>query len=177
MTERRKYLGSANKNYIRSFQSEIIRIDEEDIKGYASFMKIEEVYRPFMAGEICLYDNGYSELCFMPDDEHWALWAMYDDKGGIIEWYFDITKKNAVDEDGKAYCDDLYLDAALMPDGKIIILDEDELKNALDDGKITEYYFNMAYEVLDKLRENKIIDTEYMEKFCSRLKALFKAYI
>ena len=33
--------------------------------------------------------------------------------------------KNAVD-DGKPYYDDLYLDAALWADGRMVVLDEDE---------------------------------------------------
>ena len=171
--EKRKYLGSANKNYIKSFSSEIIRVNEEDIKGYASFMKVGEVHRPFMVGETCLYDNGYSEIGFLPDDEYWNLWAMYDDHGDIIEWYFDITRKNAVDEDGKPYCDDLYLDAVLMPDGQILVLDEDELKDALDNLKITKNEFDMAYVVLNELKEKKILDVIYMENLCSRLLQLF----
>ena len=170
---KRKYLGKVNEHYIKNSKSEIIRVDEQDIKGYASFIKIKEVHRPCMVGNICIYDNGYKELCFLPDDEHWTLWALYDDKGDIIEWYFDITRKNAVDEYGNPYCDDLYLDAALMPDGQIIILDEDELKDALDNDKITQNEFDMAYDALDKLKENNILNVKYMEMLCSRLRSLF----
>ena len=53
--EKRKYLGSMKRNYIKTFKSKVIRINEDDAKGYASFAKIEEVHRPFMAGETCLY--------------------------------------------------------------------------------------------------------------------------
>lgn len=52
----------------------------------------------------------------------------------IVEWYTDITRKNAVDENRNPYCDDLYLDVALLPDGSVLVLDENELKNALDSG-------------------------------------------
>ena len=172
--EKRKHLGTANKKYIKSFSSKIIRIDEEDIKGYASLLKVEEVHRPYMVGDgVCLYDNGYSELCFLPDNEHWTLWAIYDENGDIIEWYFDITRKNSVDESGTPYCDDLYLDAALMPDGQIFVFDEDELKDALDSGKISQDEFDMAYIVLDELKVKKIIDVAYMKTLCSRLQLLF----
>ena len=171
--EKRKYLGSVNKDYIKTFRSKVIRVDEEDIKGYASLVRIEEVYRPFMEGETCLYDAGYSELGFLPDDENWMLWAMYDDKGGIIEWYFDITRKNTVDEKGNPYCDDLYLDAALLPNGEVLILDEDEIADAHNDGIITQNEYDMAYSVLEKLTRDRIIDVVYMKTFCSRLQLLF----
>lgn len=171
--EKRKYLGCANQDYIRVFNSQIIRVNEQSIKGYASFMKIEEVHRPYMIGDFCLYNNGYSEICFLPDDENWCLWAIYNENGGITEWYFDITRKNSLDEEGKPYCDDLYLDAVLLPDGQILILDEDEIKDALDDKKITQEEYVMAYGVLANLKEKKILDVPYMERLCSKLKLLF----
>ena len=171
--KKRKYLGSVNKNYIKTFISKIIRVDEDDIKGYASFVKIEEVHRPFMVGETCLYDTGYSEIGFLPDSENWMLWAMYDDKDDIIEWYFDITKVNAVDEEGRPFCDDLYLDIALLPNGEALILDEDELAEALTSGAITQNEYDMAYGTLNKLINDKIIDVAYMETLCFKLRLLF----
>ena len=171
--ERRKYIVNVNRSYINKCSSQVVRIDEDNIKGYSALIQIEEVNRPFMAGELCLSDKGYSELAFMPDNENWMVWAMYDDQSKIIEWYFDITRKNSVDETGSPYCDDMYLDAALMPDGRIIILDEDELSDALDNGNITQAEFDTAYKVLNELIEKKIITVEYMEKFCSKLKEAF----
>ena len=170
---KRKYLGSVNKDYIKKYKSKIIRVEENDTNGYASLVLIEEVHRPFMAGEICLYNAGYSEIGFLPDNENWMLWALYNDKGEIIEWYFDVTKINATDEKGNPYCDDLYLDAALTPDGKITILDEDELKEALDNGEINQSEFEMAYHVIKKLTINGMFDTTFMHLFCSKLRMLF----
>jgi Uncharacterized conserved protein len=171
--ERRKYIGRANEYYIKSFSSEIIRVNEEEIKGYASLLKIEEINHPFMAGEVYLYNKGYSELCFLPDDEHWNLFAIYNDNNDIIEWYIDITKKNSLDEEGNPYCDDLYLDAVLLPNGVIIILDEDELKDALNRENISINEFNMAYNVLNELKAHGILDVVYMKELCSRLQLLF----
>ena len=171
-----KYLGKTYGNYIKKFNSKVIRIDEEDIKGHAALIEIEEVHEPLIVGEkgaeICFYDDGYSELAFLPDNENWMVWALYNEKSEIFEWYFDITRENSVDETGTPYCDDMYLDAALMPDGKIMIFDEDELLDALNNGNITQDEFDMAYRVLNKLLEN-IINVEYMEKFCERLRGCF----
>ena len=171
--ERRKYLGHVNNYYIRSFSSQIVRVNEEDIKGYAALIKIDEVNHPLIVGKTCLYDDDYSEINFLPDGEHWQLSALYDNNGDIIEWYFDITRVNSVDEKGNPYCDDLYLDAALMPDGQILILDEDEIKDALDNGLITRKEFDMAYDVLNEIKKNRIIDVAYMKALCSRLRLLF----
>ena len=170
--ERRKYVGKANE-VCKTFTKKVIRLDEDNLNGYASLLKIEEVTRPFFVGEkgseICIHDNGYSELCYLPDNENWQVYAIYDNDGCIIEWYFDITRKNAVDENGEPYCDDLYLDAALMPDGKILILDEDELCAARDNGSVSQAEFDMAYNVLNKLIEDKVISVDFMETLCSKL--------
>ena len=175
--ERRKYLGRAYKDFYKSVTSRIIRVEEAGISGYASYLWINEVNRPMIVGEkgaeVCLADNGYSELDFLPDGENWRVSAMYDQHGEIIEWYFDITRKNAVDDKGEPYCDDLYLDAALMPDGRVLIFDEDELRDALTGGGISQADFELAYRVLNGLIDRKILDLTYMKALCSRLGALF----
>ena len=175
--ERRKYLGQYNKDFIKLIISKTLRTDDIGIAGYVSLIKIEEVNYPCLLGEkgaeICIADNGYSELAFLPDNENWQMTAIYDNNNSIIEWYFDMTRKNAIDENGEPYCDDLYLDAALMPDGRILIFDEDELMDALTKGKVSQKDFDMAHAVLKKLIDDKIISIEYMEMLCGKLKALF----
>jgi predicted RNA-binding protein associated with RNAse of E/G family len=175
--ERRKHLGRYDKDFIKSIVSKIIRIDDFDTVGYVALIQIQEVNFPYMVGEkgseICIGDNGYSELTFLPDNEHWQLTAIYDNNNDIIEWYFDITRKNDVDEMGNPYCDDLYIDAALMPDGRILIFDEDELMNAFSNGIVNQKDFDMAHSVLKKLIEEKIIDIAYVETLCSKLMSLF----
>jgi len=161
-----------HSDYFKTFSREIKRVDDADIKGYVSLVEIEKVHRPLMIGETCLCDDGYSVINFLPDDEHWYLHAMYDENGDIIEWYFDITKKNAVDEAGKPYCDDLYLDAVLLPDGQIIVLDEDEIAQALHDAKITQAEFDLAYDTL-KMLKHKFLDVSCMQSLCARFQNLF----
>ena len=170
--ERRKYLGRAN-GCIKSFKSKVMRVDEEGIQGCAAMMRVEEVHKPLIFGDTCLYDHGYSELFYLPDGEHWHLSVIYDEKRDIVEWYFDITRKNALDEAGKPYCDDLYLDATLMPDGRVLVFDEDELREALERGEVTREEYDMAYETLDALKAKGIFDVAYMETLCARLGELF----
>jgi predicted RNA-binding protein associated with RNAse of E/G family len=180
--ERRKYLGHPYKDYIKTSSSTIARVDQGSLKGYASYLAINEVNRPLKitigekGAEICLYDNGYSEICFLPDNDNWMLWAIYNNNRKIIEWYFDITRKNCVDEKGNPYCDDLFLDIVLMPDGQIIILDEDELLNALDNGNITKDEYDMAYRTKDQLLE-KIVNVPCMETLCGELSAILEVSV
>ena len=65
--------------------------------------------------------------------------------------------------------DTQYLDVILRPDGKILLLDEDELKSALEESKITKEDFDLAYFEANKLmklldgKENKLKD--FTDKF------------
>jgi predicted RNA-binding protein associated with RNAse of E/G family len=178
--ERRKYLGRYDKDYIKSIKSKVIRSDKVGMIGYVAHIQIIEVHYPGIVGdkgfEVCIADNGYSELSFLPDNENWYLTAIYDARSEIIEWYFDITRKNAIDEEGKPYCDDLYLDAALLPDGQILIFDEDQMQEALDNGNITQEESEMAYDVLKKLKEDGILDVSFMENLCNELYMLLEKY-
>ena len=172
-----KYIGKAYKDYFKSFSSKIIRIDEKDLKGFASYLKIFEVNRPLFVGdkgnEICLADDKYWEMQYLPDNKFWRLSAMYDDQDKIIEWYFDINKVNSIDENGNPFCIDLYLDVVLMPDGKILILDEDELLIALNNRIISKEDYNFAYNVKDELLNSNIVNVKYMELFCEKLLKIF----
>ena len=58
------------------------------------------------------------------------LTAIYDAKNKIVEWYFDIAKKIGK-ENGIPYEEDLYLDVIVKPDFQIVLLDEDDLQEAL----------------------------------------------
>ena len=171
--ERRKYLGRAWKDFFKTFSSKVIRVEQDSVIGYVSFIKIEKVTRPYIVGtNTCIADDGYSAITFLPDGENWCVEAIYDNHNRVVEWYFDITRVNTIDDEGNPYLDDLYLDAALFPDGRILVFDEDEIKDALDNGMITRRDFDMAHDVLRDLRENGIIDVAYMEKLFSKLRLL-----
>ncbi|MCL2286920.1 MAG: hypothetical protein FWC32_11245 [Firmicutes bacterium] len=67
----------------------------------------------------------------------------------------------------------LYLDVALMPDGSILVLDEDELINAFNNGIVSQQDYDTAQGTVKKLIDEKIIDVSNMEALCSRLQLLF----
>ena len=80
------------------------------------------------------------------------LTAIYDDNNNIIEWYFDIARKIGKDN-GVPYEDDLYLDVVVTPSGDVILLDEDELKEAFDKKEMTKEEYDEAYKIADDLME------------------------
>ena len=83
-------------------------------------------------------------------DRSYALTIMFDDKQNLIEWYFDVSKNVGV-ENGVPYDDDLYLDLVITPQGNKLVLDEDELKEALSRCEITEEDVTLAYNTLEEL--------------------------
>lgn len=117
---------------------------------------------------LCLSDGGYRWLNYLPNSENWCMTAMYDQHGQIIEWYFDITKSNFT-ENGVPCMDDLFLDIVVFPSGEIIILDEDELSEALIGGEITQDEFQFAYHVCDHLMNTGILDVGFLVPFSREL--------
>lgn len=90
-------------------------------------------------------DSGYTWLEFYEYGTKNRLTAMYNANNEIIEWYYDVSKEIGKDEkNGIPYEDDLYLDVIFMPDGSHIILDRDELDEALRAGKITKEEYDIA---------------------------------
>ena len=170
---RRKYVGKPHPKFIKKSKSKIIRIDDIGLKGYVSLIEILEINQPLLIKlaekEFFLYGNGYSELNFLPDNKNWQMYAIYDNNSHIVEWYFDITKINSVDEHGNPFCEDLYLDIVLMPDGQIIILDEDELQESYNNAIISKKELDLAYKTKNQLIDEGIINIQYLEALCNKL--------
>ena len=139
----------------------IKQINEDYFKGYICLVKIKNVKHPWIINDEdysgCILDENYEWLEIYPDNEKYAITVMYDDKKNLIEWYFDMVKLNGV-ENGIPYIDDLYLDLVIRRNGNQIILDEDELEEALNEKDITKDDFDMEYrtmrEIQDKYGDN-----------------------
>ena len=132
-----------------------IRIDETLFKGVVCFVKLQNVSAPKYVKKgnetLCIIDNGYSLIEAYPDNGKFALTVMFDDSGALIEWYFDIAKAVGT-ENGIPFEDDLYLDLVIMPDGEAIVLDEDELLSAREEGLISQEDVDGAYSTLQELK-------------------------
>ena len=75
-----------------------------------------------------------------------------DGNADVIGYYFDVSRGNGIEEN-IPYYDDLYLDIVYSPGDNNFteILDEDELLEALNTGKITREDFDFANEVCSNL--------------------------
>ncbi len=89
---------------------------------------------------------------------------MYDKTGKTVCWYCDIVKINQDDENNKLVCEDLLLDVVVYDDGRIKVLDADELADALEKSLIPKEYGILALRnmnsLLELIYENKFIEIQ-----------------
>ncbi len=164
-------------NSVREFDSvlevkqSLKTVDDFDFKGDIYLNHFIEISEPFILDKgLCIQDVEYKWLEFYDYSSKERLTAIYDDKNKIVEWYFDIAREIGK-ENGIPYEDDMYLDVVLTPKGDIILLDEDELKDAIDNGYITKKDFDEAYETANNLiekikgkeKEIKIFTDKYLQ--------------
>ena len=164
---KRRYANEVEGDYIQK------RIDEEYFKGYVCNIKFKDVKNPIVIKneirEFCIKDNDYEWFEVYPDNANYAITIMFDNNKNLIEWYFDIAKEVGI-ENNIPYEDDLYLDLLIMPDGRKVVLDEDELLEALNLGKIMQSDVDLAYQTLKQLESQYVNNFDYLieltNKFC-----------
>ena len=153
------------------------RVDEDFFKGYIGLVKFTEIKEPWIIKddgyEAKILDLNYEWLEVYPDDEQYAITIMYNENHKVVEWYFDMVKNIGL-ENGIPYIDDLYLDWVIRENGHQIVLDEDELLDALNQKDITKEDFNMAYETLKKLQDKYSNHVDELVKLTNKLYNLFK---
>lgn len=129
------------------------RIDG-NLRFVAGLLTIGEVTAPLKKtmfdNELIIADSGYHWLQIAPEGDSWWLTAMIDPDGNIVQYYFDVTDRNILDgEQSRFY--DLYLDVVVLPNGKSVLLDQDELDAALQDKVITQAQYQKALDTSDRL--------------------------
>ena len=124
--------------------------------------------------EIVLAGAGYKWLMYLPIGGFWCLSTYYTPENELIGWYFDISRKNFLDENGMPCTDDIFLDLAISADGEIATLDADELQEALDGGEITLQDYNYAYKIRDEIIDSHWNDVGFLAGLSGKLLSLFK---
>jgi predicted RNA-binding protein associated with RNAse of E/G family len=139
-----------------------IFIQEKNYEGHVSYLLLEQVRNPlhvkYENADLCIVDNGFVWMQHFPKNMNYVLTSTYDSSGKAVQWYFDIVKSVGTTDHGIPYCDDLFLDVVALPGGKVYLLDEDELQEALRRNLINEGEFHLAYDaanrLMKELREN-----------------------
>jgi predicted RNA-binding protein associated with RNAse of E/G family len=79
------------------------------------------------------------------------LLAAFDAQGELVQWYIDIVGGMGIDERGIPWYYDLYLDIVISPEGETLLLDVDELDEALQRKEVNQDEYNFAWREADTL--------------------------
>ena len=145
------------------------RTNEKDFSGDVYFYNFIEVKdKIIIPNGKSIIDNNYKWLEFYDYNSKVKLTAIYNENNKIVEWYFDIAREIGK-ENGVPFEDDLYLDVVVTPEGKIILLDEDELKEALNRMEITDLEYKNVYreanQLIEKLKDKKDELQKFTDKY------------
>lgn len=171
---KRKYL-DRSKNWPRilkySFETEYC--EKEGGRSYISVMHLEKVRERLIVNTggkgYCVVDDGYTWLQYLPLDKNWSLTTMYNENKEIVQWYFDITKKNGIDDNGEPFYDDLYLDVVVLPTSEVFLIDEDDLEEALNKNIITKEDFELAYKEARNIMDKKDLSVKTLTEFSNKI--------
>ncbi len=153
----------------REYSEKIVSLG--DMRAAVGVLRIGGVSEPFRA-DVCgrtmvLADRGYTWVELLPDGRNWCLTAMYDPSGSMLQFYFDVTKRNVTD--APAHFFDLFLDVTVDPDGRAKLLDADELGEALTEGIISQAEYDLAQHEADAILAAFPSQTERLDRICRAL--------
>jgi predicted RNA-binding protein associated with RNAse of E/G family len=155
---KKKYADRATWTRVLKRRDKLSYVENEKFSGYISVIYVEKVKKPLVKSldgqKVCIVDDGYTWVIFMPDNLMYSLTMMLNEKNEIVQWYFDICKAYQISESGVPFFEDLYLDIVVLPSGNIMLLDEDELSHAFKIGAISENEYNEANKQADLLIED-----------------------
>lgn len=84
-------------------------------------------------------------------DRGYKLGQFYDKDGRFVYWYCDIIEVEYDCKSDTYTLNDLLLDIKVFPDGRVILLDADELAQAMKDGLVSKEQACTSLETLDRL--------------------------
>ena len=141
-----------SKTYLRDIKKYKISFDlsnEDYFVGVKQIIVGDEFVTP--SGERLIFNGSYI-VEVIPKNEYYSMRAYLDENLNTLGYYFDISLGNGLDEETKVpYYDDLFLDVGVNGKGKIEVMDQNELDEALENEKITKEEYNLAADTCEKL--------------------------
>lgn len=115
--------------------------ESDGAREMESLLTIREVTEPLRVCRgtewVTIVEKGYRWVQIAREGAFVWLTAMFDERGQFLQMYFDVTAGNRFDTPDDPSFRDMYLDVVVTPAGEIMVLDQDELDEALAQGKIT----------------------------------------
>lgn len=168
-----KTLSRSEWQRILEREQAFLPLESGNIKGYAGLLVMKRVAAPLavpVLGEsLTIADDGFSWLQIAPAEENWWLTVMYNRDGEAVQYYFDVSLKNEIDGENSWFTD-LYLDVVLLPDGRLALLDEDELDAALAEGTIASSEHALAVRTAEMLMDSVARNCERLRVFCETIR-------
>ena len=189
MSLEKKYISKENWKRIVEKKSLYKQFKYNDLEGEIALLELKEVkaplYKQYNGVNVKLADNGYYWLQVGIKNKNYWLTAMYDINKKLIQYYIDITKENKIYTNGKSYFYDLFLDIVQLSDGSVLLLDKDELVDALNNKLIDENDYALACgeadKIIEQLEKNNFepikICKLYLEELLSDIKNKDNNYI
>lgn len=141
----------------------------QNMEGVISLIEMKKVESPltvhYESGDVLIADVGYTWVQLALKEQFFWATAMFDNHGVFKEIYFDITAGNIFEDMENPKFQDMYLDIVLLQDGRIHILDRDELDEAWMNREITEEQYQHAITECDKLHEFLLKNKEEFVRF------------
>lgn len=170
---KKKYMSKKDWNRVVDREYIYQKIEEENVRGVVSLLHIKKVtspsykvYRDNITVKIA--DDNFYWLQIAIEKTNYWITVMYDDKKNIIQYYIDITKENIIKDNEDSYFYDLFLDIVLLNDD-VILLDEAEIRQALENKHINIEQYELAYnvtkEIMKSLEEKKYLLEEFSNKY------------
>lgn len=160
---RKKWSRILERKYVHEY------IDDSYFQGEIALIhliKVKESRSSNLGGEKVVWiDNDYYWLELAPINQNYWLTVMFNEKGRIQQYYFDITDKNVIDEQNDSYFYDLYLDI-VVSNNQIYVLDEEELENAYKNNTISKAQYEKAIETKKVLVDQLEKYSHDLEKVC-----------
>ena len=133
-----------DKNILKK-KFKIMDANYNEFNGKISLIDIEDLK------EEVIISRNYKIMTYFPNSEKYCMTVMYDNNWKLLQWYFDIERYKCKYDLGIPYSEELYLDVVVLPNGKFYTLDEEELKQALNNNLISKDEYNMAYLTMNKI--------------------------
>ena len=130
----------------------VFRACEQDgAREMESVLTIREITEPLRVSQgkrmVTIVERGYRWVQIAREGAPVWLTAMFDERGRFLQMYFDVTAGNRFDTPDDPCFRDMYLDVVVTAEGAILVLDQDELDEALVQGNITPDEHDHAQEV------------------------------
>jgi len=152
---KRKFSDRANWRRIISKTYSSHFCNEEHFQGLITYYHIHELRNPlwktYYNKRICLADRGYVWMQHFPQGENFVVTTMFNHEGQVVQWYIDICKAQGFTDQQVPWFDDLYLDIVVLPSGEIMLMDEDELEEAVVQDDVSLEEAEAARQTAEKL--------------------------